>query len=101
MCHAAILLFDDRIPGLRCCLFSRTSDFTIAVPCPPDIILNIGMNLAGFQPTSRVQQKTKVNRFVNWFGAKPENVSDLWQKLQTTTIEEAKLTIKECSIGTL
>jgi hypothetical protein len=66
-----------------------------------DEMLSAGLKLLGWlqTQTSRVQLVTKHARFVGGFGAAPHVLAKLWETLQTTSIEAAKVDPKKHSLN--
>ena len=54
----------------------------------PDEVLSEGLVVAGFDHArqKRVQRKTNVERFVDYFGVAPAVYAEIWEDLQTTSI---------------
>jgi len=60
----------------------------------PNEMLVAGLNLLGWDDsnmTSRLTDKTKKERFRGHFGANPHVLAQIWEDLQITTLEEARV----------
>ena len=61
-----------------------------------DEVLRIGILLLGFQEKQLHQwvKQTSLDKFRNHFGIKPHIVAQIWEDLQTTDIDEARLDVE-------
>ena len=65
--------------------------------CPsPDEILRHGLAMVGFDDKrqARVRRETNLECFLSFFGSLPKVVSLLWERLQTTSSDEARIKAK-------
>jgi hypothetical protein len=64
-----------------------------------DEILEKGLKIVGF-PLRRqqVNRMTQIERFVGHFGSKPVVYAEIWEALQTTAIEDARIDDKDLHI---
>jgi hypothetical protein len=56
-------------------------------------ILKAGLRLVGYKRRRirRAKYKTNINRFRGHFGSNPDVIADIWEDLQTTEIEDARV----------
>ncbi len=68
-----------------------------AVVYTPDELLNIGLRLVNYRTRriKRAKRKTNVERFVGHFGSKPHVVALIWEDLQLTDNNEARVEPKD------
>jgi hypothetical protein len=60
-----------------------------------DEIMDRGLALADMRSQGKVMRSTKVARFRSYFGSLPVVYAELWEDLQTTSVTEAQLNVKD------
>ena len=69
----------------------------VLIHIPPDRFAFLALELMGFrlQNEAAAQTKNNVDRFLSCFGTTPEAASAIFDDLQTTTIQQARIESKD------